>query len=182
MKLADPFFTSRTKSDSAIDGTLRDQYREMLKGLLEERFQLKAHKDSKESPVYELTVAKGGPKMQMSQGPDARPMMRMGRGELNAKGAELSMLIQMLSQQSGRTVVDKTGLTGRYDFTLKWTPELGEGGNGFGNPAEQASRAAAADGPTLFTAVEEQMGLKLNSARGKVDLLVVEKAEHPSEN
>jgi uncharacterized protein (TIGR03435 family) len=169
----------------------------MLQPLLAERFKLKAHTETKQLPVYELIVAKGGPKLKEAtpgdtyangfKGPDGvgrGGMMRMGRGQLTGQGVPITTLTNLLSQQLQRTVVDKTGLTGKYDLELNWTPEQGEGGLGPppGAASPQAEPAPDATGPSIFTALQEQLGLKLQSTKGPVETLVIDHAEMPSEN
>jgi uncharacterized protein (TIGR03435 family) len=90
----------------------------------------------------------------------------------------------MLSQQAGRTIVDKTGLTGLYDIKLQWTPEMGQGATPFGPPPAGANPPVASDpsGPSLFTAIQEQLGLKLESAKGPVEVLIIDSVQKPSEN
>ena len=112
----------------------------------------------------------------------------MGRGELSGTKIPIAMLLQQLAQQLGRTVVDKTGLTGEYDFTLTWTPQPGEGGAGFspgplgpGGP-EGGPPPSDANGASIFTAVQEQLGLKLESEKGPVEILVLDRVEQPTEN
>jgi uncharacterized protein (TIGR03435 family) len=112
-------------------------------------------------------------------------MMRlMGRGHFEAEGGNTQMLARVLSQQLGRTVVDKTGLTGAYDYTLQWTPDdaspPGPGGADGGPPRNENQTDAA--GPSLFTAVQEQLGLKLQSEKGPADVIVIDHIDLPSEN
>lgn len=106
--------------------------------------------------------------------------MLFGRGEITGQGLRLTDLAQLLmkEKQLDRIVVDKTGLTGRYDFTLKWTPDESQGAMFKG--AE--SPPADVSGPSIFTAIEEQLGLRLESRKGPVEILVVDHAERPSEN
>jgi uncharacterized protein (TIGR03435 family) len=108
----------------------------------------------------------------------------MGRGELEGTGIQLQFLAQSLSSQLRRPVLDKTGLTGNYDFKLTWTPEAGQGlGAGGGLPAGvDALPAPDPNGPTIFTAVQEQLGLRLESQKGPVDMIVIDRAEKPTEN
>jgi uncharacterized protein (TIGR03435 family) len=170
----------------------RNQYLErnrvMLRGLLEDRFQLKVHHESKDMPVYALVVAKGGPKLKDNGGktsdPNMKPgMMRMGPAQLTGSQMPISALVNTLSQQLGRTVVDQTGLKGNYDFELKWTPDLSQGGGPFGGgPLPPGVEAPDPNGPTVFTAVQEQLGLKLESQKGPVDVIVIDQAAKPSEN
>jgi bla regulator protein BlaR1 len=171
----------------------------MLQALLEDRFKLMLHRETKELPVYSLVVAKNGPKLQAKPGepdgdgrtgPDGRPavgghFMRMGRGQLNGHSIGMKEIVRSLSQQLGRTVVDRTGLTGNYDFSLQWTPDEGQpsafkepvGGQGPGNAPPPDS-----SGLSIFTAIQEQLGLKLESQKGPVEILVIDHAEKPSAN
>jgi uncharacterized protein (TIGR03435 family) len=180
----------------------------MLQSLLEDRFQLKIHRETKELPVYDLAVAKGGPKVKLSEdqspfrppergaapppppqrgGPMPRGSMRMGRGDLEATALPLTSLINALSQQLGRTIVDKTGLQGLYDIKLQWTPDaLPSGPAGSGGPAgiRGPNEPPPPDpaGPTIFTAVQEQLGLRLESSKGPVEIIVIDNVERPAAN
>lgn len=187
----------------------------MLLPLLEERFHLKYHHEMRELPLYELVVAKGGPKMKQSapdppmEGPpnggppsggppNGAPVMRgapnggppngppmqhrsmmLGMGNLENDGVPLDMLAHQLSFILGHTVENKTGLTGNYDFKLRWTPDNAPPMNGAaadnGQPAEDAP-------PPLFTALQEQLGLKLESTKANVDVIVVDRVEPPTPN
>jgi uncharacterized protein (TIGR03435 family) len=169
----------------------------MLQSLIENRFQLRFHREMRDLPVYELTIAKGGLKMKLSadQSPvqasgDNRPplpgqlrrgQMRMGRGELEASARPLSDFIFFLSQQLDRALINKTDLKGLYDVKLQWSPGLGgtglAGGLGPGTPPPLPT-----DQPELFTALQEQLGLKLESARGPVEVLIIDSVQKPAEN
>lgn len=182
-----------------------DQRRAMMLPMLEDRFHLKYHHETRELPMYELVVAKGGLKMKASapddpSQPDGPPqpgdpaskddkprmgrhnLMMNGRGHLESTGTGIPFLVHVLSSQLGRTVVDKTGLTGNYDYTLQWTPDDigtpmgGDAGPGKGDVSPDAG------GPTLLTALEEQLGLKLESTKGAVDVIVIDRIDLPSEN
>jgi uncharacterized protein (TIGR03435 family) len=174
-----------------------------MQALLADRLKLKLSHDSKELPVYALVVAKNGPKLQEAKpgdtypngikAPDGKPaggagMMRMGPGQLTGQGLPMESLAQLLSEQLGRTVLDKTGLKGKYDFTMTWTPDPNEGmmrmgpGPGPGGPPNNDAALPDSSGPSLFTAIQEQLGLKLDSTKGPVDILVVDHVEKPSEN
>jgi uncharacterized protein (TIGR03435 family) len=100
--------------------------------------------------------------------------MRMGPGTLTGQGIAISNLTDILSRNVERTVIDKTGLTGKYDLTLTWKSEDDHGG--------QENGATDANAPDLFTALQEQLGLKLVSTKGPVDTLVIDHAEKPTEN
>ena len=164
----------------------REQMQAMLRNLLQERFALKIREDKKEMPAYVLVAAKNGPKLTAS--PDSgqgqqRPGVRLGRGMISAKDSSMEMLARMLSQQLGRPVVDKTGLKGNYEFELHWTPEAGEMAHLPGPPPGDAGPASApADGPTIFAAVQEQLGLKLDSQKSEVPFITVESVSKPTEN
>ncbi len=170
-----------------------EQQRLRLQSLLEDRFQLKFHRETKELPVYALVVAKGGPKLQPSeQKGDRRPMMRMGRGRFESNGVTLAQLADMLSMDRGRKVIDRTGLTGNYDIKLDYTPDQSQGGPGFGGPpgggpgpgpeGGMGPPPPDPNGPSIFTALQEQLGLKLESQKGPVEIIVIDHVEKPSEN
>jgi bla regulator protein BlaR1 len=155
----------------------------MLQSLLEERFKLALHREIKEEQVYELTVAKGGPKLKevADPGKGGQQGMRMGRGQLIGMAAPIAILVNVLSQQLGRSVIDKTGLAGKYDFTLTYTPDAAQSA-AFGPPGPDAPPPPDPNGPSIFTAIQEQLGLKLESAKGPVDVLVIDHAEKPGAN
>ncbi len=178
-----------------------ERRRLMLQSLLAERFKLKASQSSKELPIYALVVAKNGPKLSQSAvtpspgpaspgpasgpaGPGPRSMMSFRNGELTATGIPISTLADRISREVGRDVIDKTGLQGRYDFTLHWAPEIQAPMPG--GPADSGPGSAAASpdssGPSIFTAIQEQLGLKLESQKGPVKTLVIDAVEKPSEN
>jgi bla regulator protein BlaR1 len=148
------------------------QVRVMLQGLLAERFQLELRHEAKDQPVYALTPAKSGPKLVQNSG---KPfLIRRGRDKVTFQKMSLPRLAVQLSgelaaAELGRVVVDQTGLSGDFDFTLAWAPATSSG--------ERRETA-----PTLFTAVEEQLGLRLQPGRAPVPVLVVLRAEQPSAN
>jgi len=169
---------------------IQERTRQMIQGLLADRFQLKVHHETKELPIYALVVGKGGSKLKeigSTSDPSMKPgMMRMGIGQLTGSQVPLAFLVQNISQMVGRTVVDLTGLKGNYDFELKWTPDVGQGGGPFGGPPPppgvEGPPPPDPNGPTLFTALQEQLGLKLESTKGPVDIIVIDRVEKPSEN
>lgn len=157
----------------------------MLQSLLVERFKLKLSHSSKELPIYALAVAKNGPKLSQA----ANPVGPSGssshkRGEVTITGMPMSSFADWLSRQLGRKVVDKTGLQGKYDFILRWTPERLTSIGGSAADANQGAATPSPDssGPSIFTALQEQLGLKLESQKGPVEILVIDSIERPSEN
>ena len=108
----------------------------------------------------------------------------MGRGQLSGEGVQLQMLTQVLSNQLGRPVIDRTGLKGNFDFKLEWTPDPGQSAGPFGGgpPGADAPPPPDPNGPSIFTALQEQLGLRLESQKGPVEILVIDRVEKPSEN
>jgi uncharacterized protein (TIGR03435 family) len=155
--------------------------RVMLQTLLKERFKLALRHETKDASIYELVVAKGGSKIKEDTTSPGAKMGTTGRGHAIAEKASMAMFVQTLGILTGRPVVDKTGLASTYSFKLDWTPDPGEGGP---SPRSGVPEVAPPDpnGPSLFTALQEQLGLKLESAKGPVESLVIEAAEKPSEN
>jgi uncharacterized protein (TIGR03435 family) len=145
---------------------------QMIQSLLADRFALKAHHESRERPVYDLVVARSGSKLQETPA-GVSGGYSMGNGQLTGHGITLDSLKFSLTNVVGRVIVDETGLTGRYDMTLNWTSDDEAGTPGAGD---------SATGPSIFTALEEQLGLKLVSAKGPVDTIVIDHVEKPSQN
>ncbi|HEY4362137.1 MAG TPA: TIGR03435 family protein [Bryobacteraceae bacterium] len=156
------------------------ELRTMLQTLLRERFKVAVRRETREGPVYELVAAKGGAKIQADTTSPRTFMMQRGRGRASAQKATMEMFTRSLGILVGRPVVDKTGLGSTYTFELSWTPEPGQGG--VAGPAGNEPAPADSNGPSLFTAVQEQLGLQLKAAKGPVEYLVIESAEKPSEN
>ncbi len=126
-----------------------------------------------------VPAAPGGPPVFDPNGPIACGVMRTGPGMLGAGGRAIAQLVQMLSNSTGRPVVDKTGLTGAYDFSLRFAPEPGSFGP-LGAPPPGVLPAPDPDAPNLYTAVQEQLGLKMESARGPVEVVVIDRLEKPT--
>jgi uncharacterized protein (TIGR03435 family) len=194
--------SDRYDIEAKVEGELKgDNALLVLRFLLEDRFQLRVHRETKEGPIYSLAVAASGLKLQPSNcvvvdpahrppplAPDEKRPENCGLNKggvngpvrtLNVTGLKMDEtdmaaagipgLTFYLSSILGRAVVDKTGLAGRFDIHLEYTPaELVPGAD---NPA-----------PSIFTAVQEQLGLKLESSRGPVEVLVIDRVERPSEN
>jgi uncharacterized protein (TIGR03435 family) len=173
-------FDIDAKSDAEVSEALakmdtasaNEKKRAMVRGLLEDRFGLVVHNETRQMPVYNLVVAKGGPKFSKSdvQG----TTINEGRDHIDAIGSDhtLAILCELLGRRTGRVVVDKTGLDGRYKLTLKWTPDDVAAAGGTGPDAP----------PDLFTAIQEQLGLKLEPAKGQVPVLAIDKVTMPTEN
>ncbi|HTV14901.1 MAG TPA: TIGR03435 family protein [Acidobacteriaceae bacterium] len=160
------------------------QLKEMVQKLLADRFALKFHNDQREMAAYVLTVGKDGPKMkQNTDNPNGLPGLFFGPiGTLHVMNATMQNFTSLMqSAVLDRPVVDSTGLKGRWDFTLKWTPDESQFTNaGFKVPPPSADDANAA--PPLFTAIQEQLDLKLEAQKTQVPVLVIDHIDHPSPN
>lgn len=163
--------------------------RQILRSLLEERFHVRVRMETRNGPAYALVVIKNGPPLSADQSPPAetqpppdrngampRGALRMTAGSAFGRAIPISLLARFLGQTLGRPVIDKTGLTGRYDIEFHWTPES------VSVDSPPGVSVPDADAPSLFTALQEQVGLKLESTTGPVQQLVIEKVERPSEN
>jgi uncharacterized protein (TIGR03435 family) len=164
-----------------------EQRRTMFQSILADRFKLAVHHETRELPIYVLSIAKGGPKLKQSAPDDPaattprRRGMMINNGKVTANDAQLSMLVTALSRNLGRTIIDKTGLTGNYDFSLQWADNEGSAAPG-ADGAASAGAGAADPGASIFTAVQEQLGLKLESTKAPTDVIVIDHIERPSEN
>ena len=159
------------------------QFKERLRSLLAERFQLVAHTETKEMPIYALVQAKGGSKPQPAKEVEGGNRgMRMQRGVLTGTSAPVDMIANAMSDSVGRPVVDKTGLGGKFDWKLEWTPDAGQLQPKAPGQTQEAAPAPDLSGPSLFTALQEQLGLKLESQKGPAPILVIDKVEKPSAN
>lgn len=157
----------------------RKEQMTMLRALLTERFALKFHRVDKEFSIYELSVAKGGPKLSPAAHPDADPylvgVVEPGKIKVPATNVSMEDFASMLQRATlDRPVVDKTGLRGTYDFTLTWAMDETQYGGELGRAPEDTNE------PPLFRAVQEQLGLKLTPTHGMVSSMVVDGAEKPS--
>jgi uncharacterized protein (TIGR03435 family) len=238
------FFDVQAKADCSGGPIPRERMQLMIQSLLEERFQLKAHYETRELPIYNLVVAKDGPKLKLSEDQTASPLASppqlcgaqpaalpalppppgpgqrgapfdprtMPRGAMimmmnpttgltmNATAVPIGNLVNLLQGQSGRPVIDKTGLKGLFDITLQFGMEGlptpgGRGGGllppggaiggvaaGPGGAGPTEPNAAADPSPSLFTAIQEQLGLRLESTKGPVEVLVIDSIQKPTEN
>ena len=184
-----------------------EQAQKMLQALLEERFGLHVRREIKDGPIYALTVAKGGLKAKKSAdqtplnfgapapggpaggpppppapfnpgGPMPRGMMMVGLGQLRATAQTMTGFAGLLTGSAGRKVVDRTSLEGLYDFELNWTPDQMPANL----PTDAPFPRPDPNGPSIFTALQEQLGLKLESATGPLESIVIEKVQKPTEN
>lgn len=169
-------------------GANKDQIPEMLQTLLKERFQLKVHTETKVMPVYALVAAKSGAKLHESQSEAGLRMSMSPKGRTMTGTATTSRLADVLSGSLDRPVIDLTGITTNFDIDLSWTPDENErGGMIMGNhpppPPDGKAPDQAADGTTIFDALQEKLGLRLDARKSPVELLIVDHAEKvPSEN
>ena len=160
------------------------QFRLMLQRLLASHFQLKLHRETKQGLVYELVAARRGPKLKPakcvgtpSPGNPCGGFTGSPRGSLTGRADTLPDFAKHLSAILGRPVLDKTGLDDAYDFDLTWTPdEIARQG-----PGDPDAPSGDPAGPSFFTAVQEQLGLRLESAKGPVDVLVIDSATRPAQ-
>jgi len=152
----------------------------LLQSLLAERFGLKVSHQTKELPVYALVVAKGGPKFQEAKPDYKGPDLPWGPGQFTLRNSPMATLVAIMSNQMHRMVVDQTGLKGNYDLTVQWRKDQ----NMLGMPRASGPDAAPLDssGPSFSTALQEQLGLKLESTKAPVDVIVIDHIEKPSEN
>ncbi|HZQ54385.1 MAG TPA: M56 family metallopeptidase [Bryobacteraceae bacterium] len=159
------------------------QWKRMVQKLLADRFQLKFHHEQRELPVYALVVAKSGPKLTKSQGdPNGLPgLFFTGLGRLTCSNANMNDFASVMENGVlDRPVVNRTGLEGRYDFLLKWTPDETQFQD-LGMKVPPPSNAPDAP-PNLFTAMQDELGLKLEPTKASVDVLVIDHLEKPSAN
>ena len=145
----------------APEGTPHEELHKMMQTLLAERFKLTLHRQQKTLPVYELVVAKGGPKLEKAKDGGGRSGTNSTGGHVVATGISMLEWAYQLSRYTKMPVFDKTGLAGKFDFKLDYSPDERD------DPAR----------PNLSTALQEQLGLKLHSAKGPVDRLVIEHVE-----
>lgn len=167
-----------------------DQYWEMLRALLEDRFRLQCHRETKEAKIYAL-VLKGtnlGPNISRSENADCPvnpdPSSYCGTGArpgwIFGQRVSMARIAFELSPFAGRPVQDQTGLKGSFDFQLKWTPDDVAPTDGSAKPLNGVP--ADSSGPSFGTAIQEQLGLKLEPKKGQIEVLVIDHAENPSEN
>jgi uncharacterized protein (TIGR03435 family) len=154
-------FDIEAKAPGQID---LKQSEQMIQSLLADRFQLTFHREMREQSLFELVVGKNGPKLNPPATDNARNYGRPGA--VVGHNAPVEFIASMLTFMLGKTVVNKTGIEGKFSYNLEWSPD----------------GAGARDGVSLFTAIQEQLGLKLEASKGQVDVLVIDGVEKPSDN
>jgi uncharacterized protein (TIGR03435 family) len=158
-----------------------DQLKVMLRKLLADRFQLVLHKEQRELPVYTLNVAKGGVKVSKNDVKNTTAVIFRGPGSVSLNDVSMDDFCKMLQNAAvDRPVVDQTGLSDKYDFSLVWTPNQALTIVPNQNALAPGDRADAP--PDIFTAIQEQLGFKLEATKLRIDVLVFDKVEKPSEN
>jgi uncharacterized protein (TIGR03435 family) len=205
--IADERFDFNAKMESSVMDALQKLTRDdrilarqqMMQAVLADRFKLVAHRETRELQIYTLVIAKSGLKMKEAKPGDTYPngikipgapspagLMSFQAAPngvvLTAQGVPLTMLLGTISREVGRLIVDKTGLTGNYDFVFQFTPDtyhapsnLGEGGSSMPLPPDVGTIS-------IFTAMQEQLGLKLESVKAPIEVVVIDHAERPSGN
>jgi uncharacterized protein (TIGR03435 family) len=173
----------------------------MMQAMLADRFKLGSHKETRDLPIFNLVVAKGGIKFKEAKEGDTYPngmkgpeghggggMIMVGPDTLTMQGGEVKSMVSILSDQLGHHVIDKTGLTAKYDIHLKWAPEDHQGpemkgaASNIGGSGGDGGAPSGDTGPSIFAALQEQLGLKLESAKAPVEVLVIDHAEKPTAN
>jgi uncharacterized protein (TIGR03435 family) len=155
---------------STGDTSGMDDEKALVRELLADRFQLTVHRETRRMQVYLLLVAKDGPKLGLHN--DAAPRTRGGCGHLVGRRVSTDAIAAMLSRQLEHDVVNRTGVSGEYDVQLEFTPESG--------PCPAVTDPGGA--PSLFTALQQQLGLKLQPSKGPVEVLIIDRLEKPTEN
>jgi len=146
----------------------------MLQSLLADRFKLAVHRENRTIPVYVLGIAKNGPKLEKSE--PGESSSGNGNGHLEGRSISMAGLAWRLGRKLDRPVIDRTGLQGEFNYKLEWTPEE--------ELAKKAAQPGAAlpDRPSIFVAIQQQLGLKLEPQKAPVEILVIDHAEKPTEN
>jgi uncharacterized protein (TIGR03435 family) len=160
-----------------------DQIRLMLQTLLTERFRLALHREQKELSYVALVIGKKGPKLQEAIPDSDASGNKFLIGRIVSNHISMNTLATVISRFTGQTVLDMTGLTGSYDLKLEWTPESTPASTAPGRGADAGASVDGDSGPSLFAAVEQQLGLKLEVRKGPVEIIVIDHAERvPAQN
>jgi uncharacterized protein (TIGR03435 family) len=163
----------------APDGDVVDSVRnrQRLQGLLADRFQLDLRSEMRMMSTYALVVGKSGPKLKKSQAPDAPTQFHANAGVVMLTNATLDQFANAVSDWVGEPVLNQTGLDGKYDLRLEWTPDQPAAADAMGAPVSSANA-----GPTIFTALQQQLGLSLQPRKNEALCKIVNRVELPSEN
>jgi uncharacterized protein (TIGR03435 family) len=168
------FFRERYDIDATCEQPMtKEQLPHLLQVLLAERFHLSIHRELKEQPVYTLALSKRGPRLHETSHEGGKPDLRQSGYSFTFTNADMSNLVGVLSQLTGRKVVDRTGLRGQYDFTLSYAPSRG----GADREVSNVSPAADSLPDTVFTALREQLGLNLKAQKSQVEFIVVDRVD-----
>ena len=169
--------TDRWDINVKTDGpTTNRQKLELLAVLLADRFQLKSHRESREMKGYKLVAAPGGAKLAAAKEDSIAPGMRINRGQITGHRMAVADLARFLQSELGRPVQEATGLTGRYDFHLEWVPDESQ------PTSEGQASPPDAEGATVFRAIQEQLGLKLEAQKIPGEMLVIDRVAKPGAN
>ncbi len=173
--------SDRFDIDARVESPSGPRIRECLKSLLADRFELALHRETKEDKVYALVLAANGPKFSEAK-PESKALIRRWEGLITGQAVPMQMLALNLANSMRRTVLDQTGLTGKYDFKLEWTPDAPQGATGPAPADNGAPAVRDPDGPSIFAALEEQLGLRLETQKAPVTTLLIDHVARPSAN
>ena len=171
----------------------------MMQAILQDRFKLRIHRETRQGPVYELALGKGSPKLKPLQDGSCTPPLvghplpalapgqrlcrnAVGPGAVNFEGGTLSMLAGLMGLILDRPVIDKTGITSYVQINLKFSPDDSAASRPATTDPGLPAAASSSDAPSIFQAIQEQLGLKLAPAKGPVNVLVIDHIERPTEN
>lgn len=154
-----------------------EETQRMLQTLLADRFALRFHRETQQRPVYALTISKNGPKFKASD--HQHTNVRVSGKSIIIERGNIARMIEPLASALGRPVIDRTGLSGVYDLSLQWDDAPNPNGGAFG---QDAPAAPGNDRGSIFTAIQDQLGLRLESQRAPVEVIVLDRLERPSEN
>jgi uncharacterized protein (TIGR03435 family) len=190
--------SERYDVDAKIDGSVVDglktlsqdqrtlEQQEMLQALLADRCKLAIHREIKDVAIFTLVIAKNGPKVRDAKPGETASLGFGGQGEtrsITGQARSIANLVRALSVSLGCPVLDKTGLAGKYDFKLEWTPDDGQAQSlSTGAPNDRLAPPPDSNAPSIFEAIQEQLGLKLVSGKGPVEIVVIDHVERPSAN
>ena len=175
-------YNVEARQSTAAGDLSKEQLKPMLQKLLTERFKLQTHRETRNLQIYSMVVDKNGLKVREKTNPPV-PGWNMGPGPGQLQGVmSMAMLANVLGQELGRIVTDNTGVEWVFDVELRWAPDGVQSTEESSQNAAVSEETSAPAGPSLFTAVREQLGLRLNAQKGPVEILVIDIAEKATEN